>query len=177
MRCLGSCAALQLALVVAFDANLVAAEDWPQWRGPKRDAVSTETGLMKSWPEDGPPRVWLFEDCGVGYSAPAIVGDRLYTMGARNDGEQVIAIDVKTGKEVWQAPIGEMLKNNWGDGPRGTPTVDGEFVYALGAQGNLICVRADNGLVVWTRAMQDFGGKIPTWGYAESPLIYADKLL
>ncbi len=165
-----------VTLLAAPLAGLARAE-WPQWRGPNRDGVSTETGLMKSWPEGGPPRAWLFEDCGVGYSAPAIVGDRLYTMGARNDEEQLIAIDVATGKEAWQAPIGKMLENNWGDGPRGTPTVDGEFLYALGAQGNIICVRARDGSVVWTRAMADFGGKIPTWGYSESPLIYDDKLL
>jgi outer membrane protein assembly factor BamB len=172
------CAAsfLLTPFVVAFLASLAQGE-WPQWRGPNRDGVSAETGLMKSWPEGGPPRVWLFEECGVGYSAPAVVGDRLYTLGARNDEEQLIALDVKTGKEVWQAPIGQMLENNWGNGPRGTPTVDGKLIYALGAQGNLVCARADNGVVVWTRAMQDFGGKIPTWGFAESPLVYEDKVL
>jgi outer membrane protein assembly factor BamB len=162
---------------VLLSAEASRAADWPQWRGPKRDGVSTETGLMKSWPEGGPPQAWLFEDCGVGYSGPAIVGDRLYIMGARNNEEQLIAIDVKSGKELWMAPIGEMLENNWGNGPRGTPTVDGDFVYALGAQGNLICARADNGSLIWNKKMQDLGGKIPTWGYSESPLIYKDLVL
>jgi outer membrane protein assembly factor BamB len=162
---------------IVLSPDFARSADWPQWRGPKRDGVSTETGLMKSWPDGGPPQAWLFEDCGVGYSGPSIVGDRLYIMGARNDEEQLIAIDVETGKELWMAPIGEMLENNWGNGPRGTPTVDGDFVYALGAQGNLICARADNGSLIWNKKMQDLGGKIPTWGYSESPLIYKDLVL
>jgi outer membrane protein assembly factor BamB len=170
-------AVLSVASLVIPALAGVARGEWPQWRGPNRDGVSTETGLMKSWPEGGPPRVWLFENCGLGYSAPAIVGSRLYMMGARENEEQLIAIDAKTGNELWQAPIGEMLENNWGNGPRGTPTVDGDLIYALGAQGNLVCVNSGNGLVVWTRAMKDFGGKVPTWGFSESPLVYEDKLL
>jgi len=98
-------------------------------------------------------------------------------MGARNGGEQLIALDAQTGKELWAAPIGEMLENNWGNGPRGTPTVDGDFIYALGAQGNLVCASASDGKVLWTKAMQDLGGKVPTWGYAESPLVHGDKVL
>lgn len=119
----------------------------------------------------------MFENCGVGYSAPAIVKNRLYTLGARDGEEQLLALDATTGEELWHAPIGEILVNDWGDGPRGTPTVDGEFIYALGEQGNLVCVQADDGKVVWTRAMQDFGGKTPTWGYSESPLVVEEKLL
>jgi outer membrane protein assembly factor BamB len=170
-------AAVVATAFVLLSADSSRSADWPQWRGPKRDGVSTETGLMKSWPEGGPRRVWLFDHCGVGYSGPSIVGERLYIMGARNDQEQLICIDVKAGKELWQAPIGQMLENNWGNGPRGTPTVDGDFVYALGAQGTLICARADNGSLVWSKKMQDFGGKVPTWGYSESPLIYKDLVL
>jgi outer membrane protein assembly factor BamB len=167
-----------LAAVAASSlTSLALAADWPQWRGPQRDGISTETGLMKSWPEGGPPQVWLFNDCGLGYSGPSIVGGRLYIMGARNDEEQLICIDVNGGKELWQAPIGEALENNWGNGPRGTPTVDGDHVYALGAQGTLICARADNGSLVWSKKMQDFDGKIPTWGYSESPLIFKDLVL
>ena len=165
--------------VILFGSALSepARAEWPQWRGPNRDGISKETGLLQEWPEGGPPRVWLFKDCGGGYSGPAIVGDRLYTLGAREDEEQLLTIDVKNGKELWHAPIGKMLENNWGNGPRGTPTVDGEFIYALGAQGNLICARAGNGQVVWNRAMEDFGGKVPTWGYSESPIVYDDKVL
>lgn len=151
--------------------------DWPQWRGPNRDGVSTETGLLKNWPKDGPPRVWMSEKCGLGYSGPAIVGNRLYTMGAFGDSEVLLAVDVDSGDELWATPIGQTLGNNWGDGPRGTPTVDGNFIYALSAKGNLACVAADSGDVVWSKNMEEFGGAVPTWGYSESPLVYEDKVI
>jgi outer membrane protein assembly factor BamB len=170
-------ATLSLAIAPLLDAAVAHADDWPQWQGPNRDAKSAETGLRKTWPEGGPTRVWLFEDSGLGYSAPSVVGNRLYTMGARNDEEQLIALDATTGKELWHAPIGKMLENNWGNGPRSAPTVDGELIYVLGAQGNLVCVQAAAGQVLWTRAMQDFAGEVPTWGYSESPLVVGDKVL
>jgi outer membrane protein assembly factor BamB len=151
--------------------------DWPQWRGPNRDGVSTETGLLKQWPNAGPPRAWLFEKCGLGYSGPAIVGKRLYTMGAFGDSEALIAVDVDSGDELWATPIGETLGNNWGDGPRGTPTVDGDRIFALSAKGNLACIAADTGMIVWSKTMEEFGGAVPTWGYSESPLIHEDKVI
>jgi outer membrane protein assembly factor BamB len=151
--------------------------DWPQWRGPLRDGVSTETGLLKQWPADGPPRVWIFEQCGLGYSGPAIVGKRLFTMGARGDKELLISLDVDSGDELWATPIGETLGNNWGDGPRGTPTVDGELVYVISAKGNIACVDAASGEVRWTKTMEEFGGSVPTWGYSESPLIFEESLI
>lgn len=151
--------------------------DWPQWRGPNRDDVSAETGLLQAWPEGGPERVWLFEDCGLGYAGPAIVGNQMYIMGARGGTEYLLALDVTKGEELWAAPIGDVYVNDWGDGPRSTPTVDGEFVYALGAQGNLICARTSSGEVVWTKALQDLGGETPHWGYAESPLVYKNLVV
>lgn len=151
--------------------------DWPQWRGPNRDGVSTETGLLKRWPQDGPPRRWMSEKCGLGYSGPAIVGKRLFTMGAFGDSEVLLAIDVESGDELWATPVGDTLGNNWGDGPRGTPAVDGDFVYAISAKGNIACVNADSGKVVWSKTMEQFGGAIPTWGYSESPLVYEDKVI
>ncbi|MCA9168067.1 MAG: PQQ-like beta-propeller repeat protein [Planctomycetales bacterium] len=172
------CSAL---VAVAAWCSSVAAENWPQWRGPNRTDISSETKLLEEWPEGGPPRVWLFEDCGMGYSGPAIVGDRLYILGARGEEdaqtEQLICVDVKTGKEVWSAEIGELLTNGWGDGPRGTPTVDGDFVYAISGKGNVVCVKASDGSVVWSKNMTDFGGSIPNWGYTESPLVDGDKVI
>ncbi len=151
--------------------------DWPQWRGPNRDDISTEIGLQAAWTEDGPRRVWMFEDCGVGYSGPAIVGDRLYTLGGRNGEEQLICLDTANGEEVWSTSLGPIYENDWGDGPRCTPTIDGEEIYALAAGGNLVCLQKADGSVVWTKAMQDLGGEIPNWGYAESPLVLEDRVL
>ena len=166
----------------AFAAFLVSttalsAADWPQWRGPNRDDVSKETGLLKSWPEGGPKQLWVFKGAGLGYSGYSISGGRLFTMGIRNGGEELIAVDTKEGKELWSARIGSILKNNWGDGPRGTPTVDGGFVYALGGQGTLICASAADGKIAWQKTMQEFGGETPGWGYTESVLVDGNRVV
>jgi outer membrane protein assembly factor BamB len=168
---------LALALVGAASSHFATAEDWPQWRGPNRDDISTETGFLKSWPEGGPPRKWMFENCGLGYAGPAIVGGRMFILGTRDDQEVLFAVDATSGEEQWMAPVGKIYENNWGNGPRSTPTVDGDMVYAMGAQGNLVCVRAGTGEVVWTKAMQDLGGAVPKWGYAESPFVYKNTVL
>jgi len=154
--------------------TVVARAEWPQWRGANRDDISKEQNLLQEWPEGGPTRVWMFENAGVGYSGPAIVGDRLYTLGARDGKEQLLVLDANTGKELDAVEIGDVLENNWGDGPRGTPTVDGKFVYALGAQGNLVCIEAATGDLQWKTTMQELGGAVPTWGFTESPLAYED---
>src|SRR5467141_3167005 len=77
------------------------AADWPQWRGPDRNDISPETGMMKTWPTDGPPLVWTFPNAGSGYSGPAVVGDRLYILGQREGGQLVLALDANNGKELW----------------------------------------------------------------------------
>jgi outer membrane protein assembly factor BamB len=146
-------------------------EDWPQWGGPARDHASKEKGLLQKWPGDGPKRLWVSEQGGLGYAGLAVVGERIYTMGARNDMETLIALDVKDGKEVWAAEIGPILKNRWGDGPRGTPTVVQDRVYALGGQGTLIAADLKTGKVLWNTTMRSLGGKTPGWGYTESVLV------
>ena len=117
------------SLCILF-ASTTIADDWPQWRGPNRDGKSTETGLLKQWPEGGPARLWTNSDVGLGYSSFAVVGDTLYTMGAREDKEFLFALNVADGSEKWSIQVGELLENRWGDGPRGTPTVDGASVKA-----------------------------------------------
>lgn len=154
--------------------------DWPQWRGPNHDNVSTETGLLKSWPENGPKLLWTSTEAGLGYSGPAIVGDRLYTLGSDQSNDFVIAFDTRTGKRVWSTPIGTFVQNGWGGGPRGTPTVDGEFVYALSASGALACLQAADGKKVWSVNMtgkDGLGGNKPNWNYSESPLVDGDRVV
>ncbi len=116
------------------------AGDWPQWRGTNRDDISTETGLLKSWPAGGPKKLWTFDDAGLGYAGYSIVGTTLYTMGSRDAIEYVIAVDTETGKEKWSTEAGALYTNGWGDGPRSTPTVDGGHVYAIAGRGNLLCL-------------------------------------
>jgi hypothetical protein len=130
-----------LVLVFACAGSVMAqaGANWPQWRGPNRDGVSKETGLLKQWPEDGPPLLWKASGAGRGYSSFSIANGRLYTMGLRGDREYVIAFDVATGKEAWATAHGSAFRNDRGDGPRGTPTVDGDRIYALGAIG-AVCI-------------------------------------
>ncbi|NIL95686.1 MAG: PQQ-binding-like beta-propeller repeat protein [Planctomycetales bacterium] len=158
--------------------GLRAAEgSWPQFRGPDRTDVSWEKGILKKWPPGGPPRVWLYRDTGVGYSGPAIAGGRLFIMGARDGSEQLMALDAASGKPLWSIELGEEFENRWGNGPRGTPTVDGPWVYALSARGNLVSASVTDGRVRWKRTMQQLGGSIPNWGYCESVLVDGDRLV
>ena len=152
--------------------------NWPQWRGPNRDGVSRETGLLKQWPAEGPPLVWKAAGAGRGYSSFSVSNGKLYTMGLRGDREFVIAFDVATGKEAWAAAHGSAFRNDRGDGPRGTPTVDGDRIYALGGNGDLSCLDARTGKVVWSKnVLKEFGGSNITWGISESPLVMGNKVL
>ena len=166
------------ALLAGASVTIQALDDWPQWRGPRRDGVSAERGLLKAWPESGPPLAWKTTGAGQGYSSFAVAGGRLYTLGAREDREHVVAFDIASGKRVWDAPHGQRFSNDRGDGPRGTPTVDGTRVYAFGASGDLTALEAASGKVAWTvNVIRDFGGQNITWGLSESPLIVGDRII
>jgi outer membrane protein assembly factor BamB len=156
--------------------------EWPQWRGPNRDGVSTESGLLKSWPEGGPKLLWEITGLGIGYSSVSISNGKLYTMGDRTGTDPnrsgkaqfIIAFDLATQKELWAAYVGPPHD----DGPRCTPTVDDGFVYAIGTSGDVVCVEADTGKVRWRKNLQgDFGGKNPQWKYSESPLVDGEKVV
>lgn len=161
-------------LTIAGEIN---AEDWPGWRGEDRTDVSKESGLLQSWPDGGPEKVWMFEKAGKGYSGPAIVDGRLFAMGTRDDQTILFALNADTGEEIWATPFKSVLENNWGDGPRSTPSVVDGLVYALSGEGELICAKAEDGSIVWRKNMEDFGGKVPNWGYTESPLIDGDVIV
>ena len=165
-------------LSAAYTALAQSGADWPQWRGPNRDGISKETGLMKQWPAEGPPLVWKANGAGRGYSSFSISNGKLYTMGLRGDREFVIAFDVATGKEAWATPHGSAFRNDRGDGPRGTPTIDGDRVYALGGNGDLSALDARTGKIVWSKnILREFGGSNITWGISESPLVLGNKVL
>lgn len=165
-------------LGLASHAMAQTAALWPQWRGPNRDGISKETGLLKEWPAEGPSLVWKATGAGRGYSSFAISGGRLYTMGVRGDREFVVAFDVATGKEAWATAHGSAFRNDRGDGPRGTPTIDGDRVYALGGNGDLSALDARTGKTIWTKnVLKEFGGSNITWGISESPLVLGNKVL
>lgn len=168
---------LLLAASLLALAHPAPALDWPQFRGPSRDDVSRETGLLKQWPAAGPKRVWLFDKAGNGYSGFAVVAGRLYTLGIRDGKENLLALDANTGKELWHTPLGDVLKNNWGDGPRSSPAVDGDRVYALSGPGNLVCADAKTGRQIWNKELTSLGGKVQGWGYTESPLVDGNQVV
>ena len=182
MRCLRRVLVrLTLASVVVSAASAVpAASDWPQFRGPNRDGVCTETGLMKEWPEGGPKLLWQLKGLGRGYSTVAIVGTNLYTMGDRRlagggEAQFVLAFDLATRKELWATRIGPPHS----DGPRSTPTVDGELLYAIGTEGELVCLETATGRLRWQKSLpRDFGGKMMSdWKFSESPLVDGQQLV
>lgn len=165
---------LALVFLVYFGAR-VGAADWPQWRGPERSGVSKETGMLPSWPKEGPKLLWTFKNAGESFSSCAVVGETLYTLGTRGPEEIVIALEVGTGKEAWTAKIGPIFEaqGNWGHGPRATPTIDGNNLYALGSQGDLICLDLKSHKEVWRKNLpKDLGGEMMTdWGFSESPVV------
>jgi outer membrane protein assembly factor BamB len=151
----------------------LAAEDWAEWRGPQRDGISKETGLLKQWPKEGPKLLWQVKDIGYGFSTPSVVGDRLYLLSNKGtDDEFVQARSVADGKEIWTTHLGKTGPCRNFPGARSTPTVDGDMLYALSSDGDLACVKIADGAVVWHKSLpKDFGGKPGPWAYAESPLV------
>lgn len=156
--------------------------EWPAFRGPNGDGISTDTGLLDSWPEGGPEKLWVFDQAGMGYSGFSISGGKLYTMGTRDEDLTVICVDVATGAEVWSTKIAtddqQGYNAGWGHGPRATPTVSDGHVYALGPKGTLACLSAEDGKKVWDKNLvSDFKGKAGGWGFSESPLVDGDHVV
>jgi len=169
------------AIVLMVVACSSLAADWPQWRGPNRDAKSADTGLLKEWPNDGPPLAWKIDKLGGGDSAPAIDDGQIFFMSNRGDDEVVWALSEKDGKELWVTSLGPALAQRASQGKEGpacTPTVDGERLYVEGLAGNVVCLQVEDGKIVWQRSLtEDFGGRVPMWSYRESPLVDGDKVI
>lgn len=166
-------------LILAFAASTLQAADWPQWRGPNRDDISPDSSILHPWPEKGPAQKWVYKEGGMGYAGFSIAGGNLFTMGASSDGENVLCLDAETGTKKWSTQLdNRVYPNNWGDGPRSTPTVDGEMLYSLSANGILGCLQAADGKVVWKKDLvADLGGKLQSWGFTESVLVDGDHVI
>jgi outer membrane protein assembly factor BamB len=164
----GLCA---LLVGAALEAQSTAT-DWPQWRGPERNGVSHEAGLLKEWPKSGPPLVWSASQLGAGYGSVSVSGGRVYVQGMKNRQSLVTSLDATSGKIAWSVAVGPSGENDRGSGPRSTPTVDGDRVYTLTESGDLACLQAADGKVVWRRnILQDFRGRNISWLVSESPLV------
>lgn len=175
-------------------SSSVRADDWPQWLGPKRDAVWRETGILDKFPVDGPKVRWR-TPIGAGYSGPVVakgrvyVTDRILAKGAKNPDnafrsppvagkERILCLDEKTGQLRWKCEYNCTYKISYADGPRASPLVHDGRVYTLGAMGHLFCLDADTGKVIWSKDfVADYKAPVPVWGFAAHPLLDGDKLI
>lgn len=169
-----------IAVILVAAATPAPAADWPCFRGPNRDAICTETGLLKKWPEAGPILLWRSEQIGQGFYGVSVVGSLLYTFGERNGAEWLVAVDcANQGRVLWAYPIGPIRQAGAGHaGPRCTPAVYRDRVYALGINGDLVCVDTMSGQMEWRRNLVvEFGGNPGKTGYSESPLVDGNWVL
>ena len=167
---------LCLLACIFLSLDAVQGADWPQWRGPDRSGVSTETGLLKSWPSGGPKLFWEGGAVGEGFSSLAIVDGRIFTMGDKNGQSHLFCLNQKGGATLWSLKVGKSGGNY--SGTRCTPTVDGDLVFALGQFGDLVCVDVASGRARWRKNLvSDFGGKSGGWNYSESVLVDGNNLI
>jgi outer membrane protein assembly factor BamB len=166
---------LAAGLLLACTAT---AADWPEFRGPNRDGLSTETGLLQQWPQDGPPKVWTARNLGLGFGTPSVADGRIYGLGTRGGKDGIWALKEADGSELWFTPFDNPRPTNQNNGPSGTPTVSGGKVYALSSLGKLACLDATSGKKVWdVDYVGRYGGRVEKWGYTESPLVDGDKVI
>jgi outer membrane protein assembly factor BamB len=166
-----------MLVAVLAACRTASAEDWPQLHGPRRDNKSTETGLMKKWPEGGPEMVWTARGIGKGYAGAAIVDGRLYTAGDIDGKTVVSALDDHTGKIIWQTENGKAYTGPTPNA-RVVPTHDDGRLYHLGGGGDIACIDAESGRKLWTRNIVDeLGCRPPIWGLADAPLVDGDRVI
>ncbi len=169
---------LTICLLFFSGLSIVDASDWPQWRGPDKDGISRETGFLKEWSDGGPQVLWRVS-LGEGFSGISVVGGRVYTMFSEGDDEFVVCLNASNGEEIWRFRSDSNYHESMGgNGPRATPTIDGEYLYTVTAQGKLYALNIADGAEVWSHDLQaEFGSKMPRWGVCTSPLVEGDLLL
>jgi outer membrane protein assembly factor BamB len=170
-------AVLLLGPLSPAGADPAAGADWPQFRGPQQNGVSVEKELLRSWPEGGPKVVWK-KPIGSGFSMVTAVGDALYTLAVEGESEMAYRLRESDGEVVWRAPLGPVFPEMFGNGPRSTPTVEGDAVYVLSGTGRLHALRTKDGSRLWEVDLtKELGSPTPMRGFAPSPLLDGDLLL
>ncbi len=181
-------------VVLLFLSATSFAEDWRGWLGNHRDGVWRESGILEKFPDGGPKVLWR-KPVNQGYSGPAVVGDRVYLMdrkvsdpskapenafkrGRIPGNERILCLDAATGGRVWERAYDCDYTVSYSSGPRVTPTVDGDRVYTLGAEGRLLCLATKDGSIRWEHTFTEkYGIRTPMWGFSASPLIEGDLLI
>ena len=170
-----------LASAACADAaeRLAASGDWPQWRGPNRSGISSETGLLQDWNQQKPELLWTAEGLGGGYASVSVAGGKIFTTGNLEEGQSVTAIDARDGKLLWSTTLTAAPPKHGYEGSRSTPTVDGDRLYLVTSDGSLVCLSAADGQVVWQKSFKDEwkGRMMSGWGFSESPLVDGDKVV
>lgn len=170
--------AVLAAVALAPAQAAIKPTDWPQFRGPFRNGFSPETGLLKQWPEAGPPKVWTVSGVGGGYSSVSVVDGVIYGTGSKGGKDHIWARDEATGAEKWSTPFADSKRVGYGEGPRSTPTYANGKVYAVSPGGELACLNAADGVIVWRKNyVSDYDGGVQSWGYSESVLVDEGKVI
>lgn len=170
---------LSFSPLIAGNITAQGPYDWGQWRGPQRDGICRETGLLEKWPKEGLAIVWKTAGIGGGYSTPSVANGKIFGMSYQGDNETVWALDEKNGSKIWESKIATKGKVGYNEGSRCTPTVDGKNLYVVGVSGDVVCLESATGKIVWQKSFtKDFKGKMMSgWGFSESPLVDGDKVI
>ena len=175
---LASCSQVQLPQPDGATDRDFPQGQWPQWRGPERTGLSTETELLRQWPPAGPSLAWSTSDLGEGYGSVAIQGGRVFVQGTQETKSVLFCLEESSGQTLWTTPLGNRLEHGRGPGPRSTPTIVGDHVYVLTENGDLACLQTDDGQPLWHRnILKDFKGENPKWLISESPLVDGNQLI
>ena len=192
VSCRALCGSALWLAALAGGVGLARADEWPHWMGPRHDNVWREEGLLETFPAGGPQVLWRAPVAG-GYAGPAVAGGKVFVTDFTSSAdlkaanfqrkpaegvERVLCLDEATGKVLWKHEYPVTYTIAYPAGPRCTPTVDGERVYTLGAEGHLICFQSSDGTILWSRDLKaDYQTKAALWGYASHPLIDGERLI
>ena len=167
-----------LCIGILWSAHAATAADWPQWRGPERDGKSDETGLIDDWSSQSPALEWMIDGMGRGYASVSVVGGRLFTTGNFDGGQGVAAVDIESGAVAWRKAVTRRAPDHRYEGSRCTPTVDGDRLYVVTSDGEIACLQADDGEILWQRSFDEWKGRMMSgWGFSEPPLVDGDVVV